>query len=433
MPSVPHLRLGVNIDHVATIRNARGGRIPIRCGRRSSRSRPAPTASPRICARTAATSATTTSRASRRRSRSRSISRWRRPTRWSRSRSRRARMPPAWCRSGARSAPPKAGSTSPASATELAPAVAQLRGAGIRVSLFIAADPAQIEAAAAVGAPVIEIHTGAWCDALAEGRKRGRARRSGERIRDGARLAQQPRPRSPCRPRPRLCDRRDDRGAAGDRRAQHRPFPDRRGDVRSGLPHAVAVDARGDGPRPGESGGAHDPRHRLRPHATSAASSRSSSGTATASSRASSPRPSAPRRSAGRTAIETYAKRFAAKEACAKALGTGFRAGVFWRDMGVVNLPSGRPTMQLTGGALERLRRDHAAGPRGADRPHHHRRRADGAGARDHLGGAEGGLKSGRRGLHGESRRAPFAASRTGSESSRKTLKYHGKLPATRW
>ena len=53
--------------------------------------------------------------------------------------------------------------------------------------------------------------------------------------------------------------------------------------------------------------------------------------------------------------IETYAKRFAAKEACAKALGTGLRAGVWWRDMGVVNRPSGQPTMQLTGGALRRL------------------------------------------------------------------------------
>lgn len=51
----------------------------------------------------------------------------------------------------------------------------------------------------------------------------------------------------------------------------------------------------------------------------------------------------------------SYAKRFAAKEACAKALGTGFRHGVFWRDMGVVNLPSGRPTLVLTGGAAERL------------------------------------------------------------------------------
>jgi len=51
----------------------------------------------------------------------------------------------------------------------------------------------------------------------------------------------------------------------------------------------------------------------------------------------------------------SYAKRFAAKEACAKALGTGFRRGVFWRDLGVVNTPSGRPTMTLTGGALARL------------------------------------------------------------------------------
>ena len=52
----------------------------------------------------------------------------------------------------------------------------------------------------------------------------------------------------------------------------------------------------------------------------------------------------------------TYAKRFAAKEAASKALGTGFRAGVFWRDLGVVNLPSGQPTLRLTGGAAERLK-----------------------------------------------------------------------------
>ena len=52
----------------------------------------------------------------------------------------------------------------------------------------------------------------------------------------------------------------------------------------------------------------------------------------------------------------TYAKRFAAKEACAKALGTGMRSGVFWRDMGVVNLASGQPTLKLTRGALDRLK-----------------------------------------------------------------------------
>jgi holo-[acyl-carrier protein] synthase len=62
------------------------------------------------------------------------------------------------------------------------------------------------------------------------------------------------------------------------------------------------------------------------------------------------------RKSEGRAnRAASYAKRFAAKEACSKALGTGFRAGVFWRDLGVVNLASGKPTMSLTGGAAKRL------------------------------------------------------------------------------
>lgn len=62
------------------------------------------------------------------------------------------------------------------------------------------------------------------------------------------------------------------------------------------------------------------------------------------------------RKSEGRAQrAASYAKRFAAKEACSKALGTGFRRGVFWRDMGVVNLPGGKPSLQLTGGALKRL------------------------------------------------------------------------------
>ena len=61
-------------------------------------------------------------------------------------------------------------------------------------------------------------------------------------------------------------------------------------------------------------------------------------------------------RSEGRAGrVASYAKRFAAKEACAKALGTGLAQGVFWRDMGVVNLPSGKPTVALTGGAAARL------------------------------------------------------------------------------
>jgi holo-[acyl-carrier protein] synthase len=62
------------------------------------------------------------------------------------------------------------------------------------------------------------------------------------------------------------------------------------------------------------------------------------------------------KKSEGRAArAASYAKRFAAKEACAKALGTGLKQGVFWRDMGVVNLPSGQPTIRLTGGAARRL------------------------------------------------------------------------------
>ena len=64
----------------------------------------------------------------------------------------------------------------------------------------------------------------------------------------------------------------------------------------------------------------------------------------------------------------SYAKRFAAKEACAKALGTGMRAGVFWRDMGVINLLSGQPTMTLTGGA--KLRLDALLPPGAATRIH---------------------------------------------------------------
>jgi holo-[acyl-carrier protein] synthase len=69
------------------------------------------------------------------------------------------------------------------------------------------------------------------------------------------------------------------------------------------------------------------------------------------------------RRSEGRaTRAASYAKRFAAKEACSKALGTGLRRGVFWRDMGVTNLKGGKPTMVLTGGALARLQEIMPAG-----------------------------------------------------------------------
>ena len=71
------------------------------------------------------------------------------------------------------------------------------------------------------------------------------------------------------------------------------------------------------------------------------------------------------RKAEGRVGLAaTYAKRFAAKEACAKALGTGFRQGVFLRDLGVVNLPGGKPTLALTGGAAARLAAITPAGTR---------------------------------------------------------------------
>ncbi len=91
------------------------------------------------------------------------------------------------------------------------------------------------------------------------------------------------------------------------------------------------------------------------------------------------------RKSDGRAArAASYAKRFAAKEACSKALGTGLRFGVAWREMGVVNLPSGKPTLALTGGALKRLEMLTPLGCRAVAHLTHDRRISMGAGASDH-------------------------------------------------
>ncbi len=78
---------------------------------------------------------------------------------------------------------------------------------------------------------------------------------------------------------------------------------------------------------------------------------------------ASSPISSSASRTGAPQRAASYAKRFAAKEACSKALGTGFRRGVFWRDLGVVNEPSGKPTMVLTGGAGRAAREPVPRGP----------------------------------------------------------------------
>src|SRR3954469_17003331 len=152
-----------------------------------------------------------------------------------------------------------------------------------------------------------------------------------------------------------LCNGGDDRRLAGHHGAQHRLLHDRRSSFRrsrrDGSQHA-----RGDGPRP-EPGmiigigsdliditrvGKVIDRH----------GERFLDRIFTAAERAKAER----RAKNEKMVVATYAKRFAAKEACSKALGTGIRRGVWWRDMGVVNLPSGQPTMVLTGGAAERLK-----------------------------------------------------------------------------
>ena len=174
----------------------------------------------------------------------------------------------------------------------LAPVVGQLNGAGIRVSLFIAPDPQQIEAAARIGAPVIEIHTGAWCEALTQGNA-AEAAVEWERIRARRAARAESGAGSPRRPRARLRNRGNDLGAARDHGAQYRPFPRGRGAVRR-LRAGGRDDARGDGKGPQPRGATpHDHRHRLRRHRHPPHREGDRQATASASSRAFSPMPSA--------------------------------------------------------------------------------------------------------------------------------------------
>src|SRR5882724_4269159 len=176
--------------------------------------------------------------------------------------------------------------------------------------------------------------------------------------RHGCRAGAGRRARGSRRPRPRLRHRRDEFRAARDRRTQHRLLHDGGGAVR-GSRRDCPRHAGRDGPRPCQDreramiiGIGSDliditrvakviERHgdrfldRIFTDAERARAAR--------------------RAKSEKMVVATYAKRFAAKEACSKALGTGIRQGVWWRDMGVVNLPGGRPTMKLTGGALARL------------------------------------------------------------------------------
>jgi pyridoxine 5-phosphate synthase len=189
LPSIPHLRLGVNVDHVATIRNARGG------------AHPDPINAAQIAIAAGADGITAHLREDRRHIRDDDIARLKaeiaKPLNFEMAATQEMTAialrtkPHAACLVPERrqEITTEGGLDVPASHNVLAPVVAKLVDAGIRVSLFIAADPRQIEAAARIRAPAIEIHTGAWCAAIASGDRAG-AETEWARIRDGARLAQ---------------------------------------------------------------------------------------------------------------------------------------------------------------------------------------------------------------------------------------------------
>ena len=186
--TTPHLRLGVNVDHVATIRNARGG------------SHPDPVQAAQIAIAAGADGITAHLREDRRHIRDEDMARLKaeiaKPLNFEMAAT--AEMvaiavktrPHAACLVPERreERTTEGGLDVAGQHDALAPAVARLREAGIRVSMFIAAEPRQIQAALAIGAPVIEIHTGAWCDALAD-RRMSAAQAEWDRIRHGAQLA----------------------------------------------------------------------------------------------------------------------------------------------------------------------------------------------------------------------------------------------------
>jgi pyridoxine 5-phosphate synthase len=187
MPA-PHLRLGVNVDHVATIRNARGG------------AQPDPVRAAKIAIEAGADGITAHLREDRRHIRDDDIARLKaeitKPLNFEMAatdemvRIAVRTLPHAACLVPERreERTTEGGLDVAGQSAALMPRIATLRDAGIRVSLFIAAEPRQIEAAVAVGAPVIEIHTGAWCDALAEERMEA-AEAEWLRIREGATMA----------------------------------------------------------------------------------------------------------------------------------------------------------------------------------------------------------------------------------------------------
>ncbi len=351
------LRLGVNIDHVATIRNARGG------------PHPDPVRAARLAAEAGADGITAHLREDRRHISDDDIERLGRETVLPLNLEMAAtkemlaialrHKPHAACLVPERreERTTEGGLEVYRAQNVLRPYVARLSDAGIRVSLFIAPDPEQLEAAVRIGAPVVELHTGAYCHAEGGARDEElvRLQRSAAQAADlglechaGHCLSYDT--VAPVAQIPNLVELNIGHfligeaifGGLDSAIKRMRALMDR---ARAKPAARVAPDGATFGMIIGLGSDLIDIRRvektlyrfgaRFVARCFTPIEQRKSD------------------RRANRAA--SYAKRFAAKEACSKALGTGFRRGVFWRDLGVVNLPSGKPTMELTGGALKRL------------------------------------------------------------------------------
>src|SRR5712672_2163271 len=326
----PPLRLGVNVDHVATLRNARGG------------ARPDPVRAALTAIEAGADGITAHLREDRRHIRDADMARLKaeisKPCNFEMAstgdmlRISLATKPHAVCLVPERreELTTEGGLDVAGQHNTLKPFIAKLTDAGVRVSLFIAADPRQIEMAAKLRAPVIEIHTGAWCDAVVDGHA-AKAEAEWQRIVAGAVLA---------------------RSAGLEVHAGH-GLDYVTAEKIAGLPEIVELNIgyymMGEALIVGIGSDLIDIRRVAK--VIERHGDRFLDRIFTEAERARAER----RAKSEKMVVATYAKRFAAKEACSKALGTGIRRGVWWRDMGVVNLPGGRPTMQLTGGALARL------------------------------------------------------------------------------
>ena len=352
-----HLRLGVNIDHVATIRNARGG------------DHPDPLRAAAIAAAAGADGITAHLREDRRHIGDRDIERLRHTIALPLNLEMAAtdemlaialrHRPHAACivpeRREERTT--EGGIDAAGQHNRLKHIVDALGEADVRVSLFIEADRRQLDAAIALGAPVVELHTGAYCEAWHSGpeafeRERQRIATAatygkglGLEVHAGHGLSYDT--VKPIAEIPELAELNIGHFLIGEA-----IFVEPGGE----HPHHAAPHGRGTGGRRDGRRGAlrmiigigndtidirrvekvierHGDRFTARIFTD------------------------IEQRKSDRRKLRaaSYAKRFAAKEACSKALGTGIRGGVFWRDMGVVNLPSGKPTMVLTGGAAKRL------------------------------------------------------------------------------